>query len=344
MLVIFVRPQMFTCFLPARIVAGTVLAFCLGAVHGQTFSFGLWGDMPYQRAGDGPKIPALLKSINQSDIAFSIYDGDIKDGGSVCSNDIYAAALGMFAQLKKPAVYVPGDNEWTDCHRLNNGGYDALERLAYLRKTMFPTAGSLGRQKMALAHQGQPGENFYENTRFSYHRIVFAGLNIPGSNNNHILDEKDCFARSARTALQCEASNAEYRERDAANVVWMRQAFQAAKKQKAPGIVLVIQADPGFDLPETPATDESKEPRVSGYRNFMEKLVLETEQFKGQVLFVHGDTHFFKLDKPLYSPDKLLPNFTRLQTFGSPQIHWVRVTVNPKSANVFTVQPVIVKQ
>jgi hypothetical protein len=61
-------------------------------------------------------------------------------------------------------------------------------------------------------------------------------------------------------------------------------------------------------------------------------------------LFVHGDTHFFKLDKPLYSPTKLLPNFTRLQTFGSPSLHWVKVHVDAKSADVFRIEPVIVKQ
>jgi hypothetical protein len=45
----------------------------------------------------------------------------------------------------------------------------------------------------------------------------------------------------------------------------------------------------------------------------------------------------------MYSPTKLLPYFTRLQTFGSPSLHWVRVVVEPASANVFTVHPVIVK-
>ena len=64
-----------------RILAGALLALSLSCAQAQTFSFGLWGDMPYQKAGDDPKIPALLKSINQSDIAFSIYDGDIKEIG-----------------------------------------------------------------------------------------------------------------------------------------------------------------------------------------------------------------------------------------------------------------------
>jgi len=327
-----------------RLLAGALLALGMACAQAQSFSFGLWGDMPYQKAGDDPKIPALLKSINQSDIAFSIYDGDIKDGSSKCTDDIYASALTMFSELRKPVVYVPGDNEWTDCHRLNNGGYDGLERLAYLRKTMFPTTRSLGKRSMALVHQAPLGEKFVENTRFAHQGIVFATLNLPGSNNNKILDEKDCTNKSARTAAQCEASNAEYVERDAANVRWMQEAFADAKTRKARGLVLVFQADPGFDLPETEDKDESQAPGVSGYRNFMSNVVTETEQFAGQVLLVHGDTHFFKVDKPLYSPTKLLVNLTRLQTFGSPLIHWVRVTVEPKNPNVFTVYPVIVKQ
>ena len=250
----------------------------------------------------------------------------------------------MFGEMKKPVVYVPGDNEWTDCHRLNNGGYDGLERLSYLRKTMFPTLNSLGQRQLPLIHQAPLGEKLVENTRFSHRGIVFVTVNMPGSNNNKILDDKDCSKKSARTPAQCEASNTEYLERDAANVRWMQQAFAAAKSSKARGLVLVFQADPGFDLPETEDLDESQAPNVSGYRNFINSVVLETEQFPGQVLLVHGDTHFFKVDKPLYSPTKLLTNLTRLQTFGSPLIHWVRVTVDAKNANVFGIQPVIVKQ
>lgn len=327
-----------------RFLAGALLTLSLGCAQAQSFSFGLWGDMPYHKASDEPKIPALLKSLNQSDIAFSIYDGDIKDGSSPCSDNIYTSALAMFNQLKKPVIYLPGDNEWTDCHRTNNGGYDPQERLAYLRKTMYPTPASLGQRTLLLSHQGQPGEKFYENVRFSHGRIVFAGFNMPGNNNNLVLTEKECSHKSQRTPAQCEAANAEYRERDAANVAWMQQAFQNAKAEKARGIVLIFQADPGFDLPETSDKDESQGPRVSGYRHFINSVIQETEQFPGQVLLVHGDTHFFKLDKPLYSPTRLLPNFTRLETFGSPLIHWVRVTVEPKNPNVFSVQPVIVQQ
>lgn len=343
MLHAFAGRRMSTLSLLRRMLAASVLTLGLSCAHAQNFSFGVWGDVPYQKAGDAPKIPALIQSINHSNIAFSLYDGDIKDGSSPCTDQTFTEALQMFGQLNKPVVYVPGDNEWTDCHRLNNGSYDPLERLSYLRKTMFPTSASLGKRKLALAHQGEAGEKFYENTRFIHGRVVFVGLNMPGSNNNKIIDDRECSFHSARTAEQCEAANAEYLERDAANVDWMKQAFALARQRKAVGIVLVVQADPGFDLPETQGTDESTEPRFSGYKNFLKQLIEQTEPFGGQVLLVHGDTHFFKLDKPLYSPYRLLVNFSRLQTFGSPLVHWTKVSVNPASANVFTVEPVIVK-
>lgn len=327
-----------------RAVAGFVFSLCAAAAQAQSFSFGLWGDMPYKKAGDEIKIPALLRSINASDIAFSIYDGDIKDGSSPCSDEAYTQALRMFDQMKKPVVYVPGDNEWTDCHRKNNAGFDPLERLDHLRKVMIPSTRSLGQHQMELTRQGKLGEKFVENTRFKHRGIEFLTLNIPGSNNNVVLDEQECSNKSVRTASQCEAANAEHAERDAANIAWLREGFAKASEKKARGIVVVMQADPGFDLPETEELDESRAPRVSGYRRFVEALAAETERFAGQVLLVHGDTHFFKVDKPLYSPAKLLPNLTRLQTFGSPSIHWVRVVVEPKTQHVFNIQPVIVQQ
>lgn len=325
-------------------VAGlTASAALTSPVAAQTFTFGLWGDMPYAKAGDGPKIAPLISDINASDIAFSIYDGDIKDGSSKCTDDVYVDAVKMFNALKKPAVYVPGDNEWTDCHRLNNGGYDALERLSHIRKVMFADTLSFGETKMVLDHQGKPGDKFVENTRFVHGNIIFVGLNVPGSNNNKISSDKECTNKSARTLEQCKASNAEYMERDAANIAWMREAFDLAKKNRSPGIVLVVQADPGFDLPETEDVDERKSPAYDGYTNFLAKLIEETKAYSGQVLFVHGDTHFFKVDKPLNRQDDLIPNFTRLETFGSPNIHWVRVTVDLASPWVFTVNPMIVK-
>ena len=309
----------------------------------QPFSFALWGDMPYLKNHDADQTRAVIQSINRSNIRFSIYDGDIKDGSSQCTDNVYTDAIAMFNSLKRPAVYVPGDNEWTDCHRTNNGGYNGLERLNHLRQVMFAKPTSFGQRTMKLDHQGKSGEKFAENTRFAYQSVMFVNVNMPGSNNNLVLSEKDCVKKSARVWADCEASNAEYQERDAANIEWLRSAFTIARRLKHAGLVLTFQGDPGFDVPETEDKDESKDKRFDGYRAFMAALVEETENFRGQVLLVHGDTHFFKMDKPLYSPSKVLPNLTRLQTFGSPVNHWVKVSVDAESPEVFTVRPVMVR-
>ncbi len=304
--------------------------------------FGLWGDMPYAKSNDSVKIPALIEDMNEANLAFSIYDGDIKDGSSQCTDNIYAEAIALFNSLKSPVVYVPGDNEWTDCHRTNNGGYDNLERLSYVRQVMFADLKSFGQYPMSLQHQGEIGQKYVENTRWMQGGVVFVGLNVPGSNNNRVHDEEECTKKSDRTAAQCEADNAEYAERDAKNLEWMRQSFAMAKLRNAAGVMITIQGDPGFDIPETEEIDERAFPAFDGYTAFLDVLAEETRSFPGQVALVHGDTHFFKLDKPLTNQADLLENFTRLETFGSPNIHWVKVTVDSSDRALFRFEPMIV--
>ena len=321
-----------------------VAATCVATLSASaaSFSFGLWGDMPYARAGDMAKLPAVLKSINAAKIDFSIFMGDIKDGSSNCTDDVYTTTVSMFEGMSRPVVYIPGDNEWTDCHRLNNGGYDSQERLAHLRKVMFTKPVAFGPKGFALESPTGADSLYVENKRFTKNKVMFVTLNIPGSNNNKILDEKDCKNKSARTPLQCDQGNAEFAARDLANIAWMQSSFQKAKDQKARGILLAFQGDPGFDLPETEG-DESKAPNSSGYQAFLQAVVKETESFNGQVLLVHGDTHFFKIDKPLNNASRNLNNITRLQTFGSPNLHWVKVTVDDKRESVFNIEPVMIQ-
>jgi hypothetical protein len=133
------------------------------------------------------------------------------------------------------------------------------------------------------------------------------------------------------------------RKRDAANIAWLHEAFEKAKAEKDAGLMIVLQADLGFDIPETEEVDESRLPERNGYFAFLDATIAETKAFNGQVVLVHGDTHYFKLDKPLIDATHLLPNFARLQTFGSPNVHWVRVTANAADPNVFTFHPMIVE-
>ncbi len=40
----------------------------------------------------------------------------------------------------------------------------------------------------------------------------------------------------------------------------------------------------------------------------------------------------------------MIENFTRVETFGNPESHWVRVIVDSKDPNVFTYKDEIVKK
>lgn len=62
----------------------------------------------------------------------------------------YYTSMDNSGKMVKPVVYVPGDNEWTDCHRTNTGSYNTLEHLPHLRRVMCPSMDSLGQ-----SHPGQ---------------------------------------------------------------------------------------------------------------------------------------------------------------------------------------------
>jgi hypothetical protein len=334
----------------------------------RTFSFALWGDTPYSDAEKTTAIPALIDDINAAGVRFTIFDGDIKNGSSRCDNPVYAEAIARFDTFVEPMVYVPGDNEWTDCHRKNNGSFNALERLTYLRSTMFASAESFGAKKLALEHQSAgpvPGTSYPENTRWTYGGVVFLGLNVPGSNNNKVHTGQCLSTKTDRTLADCDADNEEYAARDAANIQFLTETFDGAIANHARGLVVVMQADPSFDLPETETDNERTCVRAAqgecvdppnntnidlanydGYDAFLAALRTKTVEFGavgGQVILVHGDTHFYKVDMPFNSPTSLLPNFTRVCTFGSPGVNWVKVTVNPNGRTLFTIEPMIVR-
>jgi hypothetical protein len=310
-------------------------------VRQNAFTVALWGDTPYS-AAEISKLPALIADINAAKVAFSVFDGDIKSGSSLCTDSVFTVAIQRFDTFQSPLVYVPGDNEWTDCHRINNGGYNALERLSFLRQTMFAEEQSFGEKTLLLEHQGPLGGVYAENTRWTFGDVVFLGLNIPGSNNNKV--GTDCLSsKSVRTQVDCDADNVEYQARDAANISWLHDSFALAKSRGLRGVMVVIQADMSFDLPETETFNERTQvPGFDGYNNTIAALIAESRDFDGQVVLVHGDIHFFKEDKPLVDQAHLIPNFTRLETFGSPNVHWVKVTVDPRSRNLFRFEPMIV--
>jgi hypothetical protein len=77
--------------------------------------------MPYGPEGE-LKFPSVIADLNADrTLLFVAHDGDIKNGSTLCSDEMFYNRLERFNQIVHPLIYIPGDNEWTDCHRANNG-------------------------------------------------------------------------------------------------------------------------------------------------------------------------------------------------------------------------------
>ena len=113
-----------------------------------TFAFGAFGDAPYYDWEEW-RYPRVLRDLDANDLAFSIQVGDIF--WRPCSDGRYERSLRWFNGLKHPLIYVPGDNEWADCWTEQEGGFNPRDRLAQLRRTLFPRPGSsLGSHPLPL--------------------------------------------------------------------------------------------------------------------------------------------------------------------------------------------------
>jgi hypothetical protein len=316
-----------------------------GHHHGDTYSIGLWGDLPYANGNADTVytqkttgVPNLIADMNRGHLAFSVHDGDLKDGSSLCSDDKYYDFKASLNTLEAPAIFTPGDNDWTDCDRVSAGAYISSERLAFERKVLFDTPYSLGQHKLRLAVQHAP---YVENRRWTAGRVTYATMNVQGSCNNLCGDGPD---------------PAEYAARNAAAIEWLHGTFDEARRQSAAAVMVIWQANPGWDAAD-PTRTSTRDPKTlaetdglpDGFHDLLTALRDETVAFRRPVALVHGDSHYFRIDKPfLDAQGRRLENFTRVETFGDHQengnndVNWLKVTVDPSSREVFSYQPQIV--
>ena len=309
----------------------------------------LWGDEFYadDPATKSGMIDRTIDSMNSHHLDFTLFAGDTKNGSSLCTDQaIGRDVIDIFNSLNAPTLYTLGDNEWTDCHRTNNGGYDPLERLTYLRTTFFDRNVTQGNDPIPVERQGQPGQPYSENSRFVMDDVEFVALNVPGSNNNLVATDSQCTKKSNRTQTDCDAATAEYQARNTRDIAWLQESFAKAREHHYAGIAIVIQADVYFPVELSDGGfQDTFLPQLTadnGYSDFFKTLMAETQSYAGQVLLVHGDSHYFKIDKAMVNDDgRITPNFTRVEVFGSADNSWVEMTVDPTTENVFSFKPVV---
>jgi hypothetical protein len=271
----------------------------------EAFAFGVLGDTPYT-AQEEAAFVEMMARIDRVPLAFVVHVGDII--GEACTDALLAKRRAQFEASVNPFVYTPGDNEWVDCAAPMLGGFDPLERLAKLRQLFFADDFSLGQRKIAL--EVQPV--YRENRQWKVGRVRFVTLNYAGQDNN--------VGHNA-------AGDAEAGRRNEANRAWLAGAFDASGAADIAALVVITQANPWF----TPNR---------AFDDLLAQMREGAEALRKPVLFVHGDTHIYRVDSPFRDvsgyPDRRL---TRLETFGSPFVGWVRVVADPSRPDVFSFEP-----
>lgn len=82
----------------------------------------------------------------------------------------------------------------------------------------------------------------------------------------------------------------------------------------------------------------------SAFSGFVAALEAHIKEYGKSVVLAHGDSHYFQVDKkPRLVNSGFVKNFTRVETFGSSNVYWLRVAVDPKSEEVFTIHQEIIE-
>ena len=338
-------------FMNGFVSAGNGSPIDLGSAD-KSLSLAVYGDWPYSTTLLS-EAPLLLNSINSdARVRIVAHVGDIHSGKMPCTGANLDPIPGtanpgwnqgifdIFEKFKDPVIYTPGDNEWTDCHKANEGssGYPLFE-LTAVRNLFFASPGySLGGRKKAVLTQSSSYDpsfpkdsQFVENVMWEESSVVFVTLNVPGSNND-TLAWTGGFSNPAAQAQEVS-------ERSAANLRWLDAAFAQAENDHAKGILILLQADM-WDLSALGGDG------LDQYDEFVQELANLCNGFNGKVLLINGDSHVYEADEPLADPTsatgqihgtQAVSNLKRITVEGSTAAdEWLRLNINPASAEIFS--------
>lgn len=286
------------------LIVALLLSGCAAGVPGATPAeppVVLLGDVPYSQA-HANLLDGMIDDINHAKPAFVVHLGDITGGRGPCTDEWFDARKAQFGRFAAPFVLVLGDNEWTDCHR---SGHDPLERLAKMRALFHSDAPSL--PEFARQSAERP-----EHARWSWQRVLYVGLNVPGSNNN-----------LGRTP----AMDAEYAARMKAVFEWLDAGVNIASAPRFDALVVMMQANPDF---EGRRNLQGLPDGYAGLRAALERAAL---QLGKPLVLAHGDTHTYRSERQLAG----IPNLFRIEVDGWPALGWLSLQRTPEAGQVFGV-------
>jgi hypothetical protein len=330
-----------------------------------TLTLAVFGDSPYLDAryavgAEFAATPAFIKTINaDSSIQEVVHVGDIHSGSEPCTTAYDQSIYDLWKAFKKPLIYTPGDNEWSDCTKAKEepGTENAnpsthpdlpLENLALIRQIFFARPGStLGQTQMTVISQKNAFDpafptdaQYVENVMWEQSKTVFVTLNIPGGSNNDI----DPWYASHKGLPVNPDQQKEMDQRTGADVRWLGAAFPLAEADNAHSVVIIGQADM-WDTTDLPSHQTNYEPIITA-------MMSNAVTYGKPVLYLNGDSHVYRSDNPLQRDSTCytetnpctadawlqhpwydVPNFHRIVVHGSTfPLEWLKLSIDPRAA------------
>jgi hypothetical protein len=305
--------------------------------------------------------PAFIDAVNADPkVELVIHVGDIHSGKQYCTEAYDRSVAALWKRFQDPLIYTPGDNEWSDCHKVAEGGgaYNAatgsidyvldpatgapvdyasgnpVANLDLVRSIFFSKPGRAlgGGNKLVLPQSALPDpqhpsdRKYVENVVWAQNGVLFVTVNVPGGSNN---DMDVWYGAPTESVAQTQ----EREQRTSATLRWLDAAFLVARVTNLKGIVIIAQADM-WD-PEKGAAHQA------GFEPIVSNVASNTRTFKRPVLMLNGDSHVYLSHNPLSAADSLnyvhpgydVPNFHRIVVHGSTlPLEYLHLIVDPSAA------------
>ena len=301
-----------------------------------SFKFIVFGDTPYEfpaskygreRTFELPLVrdvfPNLVNLSSTGEIVhvFAMHVGDLKGGSGRCTNGLLKRNFDLIKNVYPGrTIFTPGDNDWTDCDRGKNNKDSELERLGHLREIISNEQMSTKFLNQA-DYRSQPEMN--ENKKWKHNDVHFFSLHLVGTNNGRRIGSiKNDDIDVALNAIEL---------RDRNNFRWLRKNFREAKEGNASAVIIFTHADIfkvlGGDK-KLKACSSDMTIKCDAHAEIRKEILKLSRSFKRPVLFVHGDTSQYCLDRP----DRRNKLFWRLNAPGDFDVmDMAEVTAQPKN-------------
>jgi len=276
--------------------------------------------------------PKLVDQIGSNpDSAFVAHLGNLKNDESPCSDAYYSEVRGLLDTFPDPLLYTPGQNDWANCHKRQNGGTSPLNRLGGLRNFFFASPNT-GLAQRSERFRDYAADRFPENVRFAVAGTSFAAIHVVGSENG------------LRPWTGASTVNREQRdevtERTRSAIRVLQDTFAGASAHGDRSVVIFTHAD------MFPPGQQSGDALVSAYKPIVSALAAEAAAFPGEVYLLDAGSGVYRSDRPLagssswrklYDVTERVDRLHRVTVDGAAQAgSYLRMTIDYESAKPVT--------